>query len=131
MLPAVSSEAMLGGQKSPYKLLVRAVNQLTGQEVPYITFVASEDFVVSVTSNASSDTSFALKQRHSLALVIKASAINQHTGQEVPITFVASEDCVVGDSCVCTQTAAQRSSLAYTFLNSGSPTALCCLTSHL
>ena len=43
---AVSSEAMLGGQKSPYKLLVRAVNQHTGAEVPYITFVASEDFVV-------------------------------------------------------------------------------------
>ncbi|KAL0038779.1 hypothetical protein WJX79_007340 [Trebouxia sp. C0005] len=42
----VSSEAMLGGQKSPYKLLVRAVNQHTGLEVPYITFVASEDFVV-------------------------------------------------------------------------------------
>ncbi|KAL0051109.1 hypothetical protein WJX82_002198 [Trebouxia sp. C0006] len=42
----VSSEAMLGGQKSPYKLLVRAVNQHTGVEVPYITFVASEDFVV-------------------------------------------------------------------------------------
>lgn len=42
----VSSEAMLGGQKSPYKLLVRAVNQHTGAEVPYITFVASEDFVV-------------------------------------------------------------------------------------
>ncbi|KAL0030645.1 hypothetical protein WJX77_000555 [Trebouxia sp. C0004] len=42
----VSSEAMLGGQKSPYKLLVRAVNQHTGLQVPYITFVASEDFVV-------------------------------------------------------------------------------------
>jgi hypothetical protein len=46
-MAAVSSEAMLGGQKSPYKLLVRAVNQHTGVEVPYITFVASEDFVVS------------------------------------------------------------------------------------
>ncbi len=45
-MTAVSSEAMLGGQKSPYKLLVRAVNQHTGVEVPYITFVASEDFVV-------------------------------------------------------------------------------------
>ena len=45
-MTAVSSEAMLGGQKSPYKLLVRAVNQHTGLEVPYITFVASEDFVV-------------------------------------------------------------------------------------
>ena len=44
---AVSSEAMLGGQKSPYKLLVRAVNLHTGSEVPYITFVVSEDFVVS------------------------------------------------------------------------------------
>lgn len=39
---------MLGGQKSPYKLLVRAVNQHTGIEVPFITFVASEDFVVSL-----------------------------------------------------------------------------------
>lgn len=39
----------MGGQKSPYKLLVRAVNQHTGVEVPYITFVASEDFVVSQT----------------------------------------------------------------------------------
>ena len=48
-MTAVSSEAMLGGQKSPYKLLVRAVNQHTGAEVPYITFVASEDFVVSQT----------------------------------------------------------------------------------
>ena len=37
---------MLGGQKSPYKLLVRAVNQHTGVEVPYIACVASEDFVV-------------------------------------------------------------------------------------
>ena len=46
MLGAVSSEAMLGGQKSPYKLLVRAVNQHTGAEVPFITFLASEDFVV-------------------------------------------------------------------------------------
>ena len=46
-MPAVSSEAMLGGQKSSYKLLVRAVNQHTGAEVPYITFVVSEDFVVS------------------------------------------------------------------------------------
>ncbi len=45
-MTAVSSEAMLGGQKSPYKLLVRAVNQHTGVEVPYINFVASEDFVV-------------------------------------------------------------------------------------
>ena len=44
---AVSSEAMLGGQKSPYKLLVRAVNQHTGLEVPYISYVVSEDFVVS------------------------------------------------------------------------------------
>ena len=43
---SVSSEAMLGGQKAPYKLLVRAVNQYTGLEVPYITFVASDDFVV-------------------------------------------------------------------------------------
>ncbi|KAL3143125.1 PSII 6.1 kDa protein [Trebouxia sp. C0009 RCD-2024] len=42
----VSSEAMLGGQKAPYKLLVRAVDQRTGLEVPSITFVASEDFVV-------------------------------------------------------------------------------------
>lgn len=38
---------MLGGQKSPYKLLVRAVNQHTGLEVPYISYVVSEDFVVS------------------------------------------------------------------------------------
>lgn len=37
---------MLGGQKAPYKLLVRAVSQETGLEVPHITFVASEDFVV-------------------------------------------------------------------------------------
>lgn len=44
---AVSSEAMLGNQKPPYKLLVRAVNQQSGQEVPYITSAVSEDFVVS------------------------------------------------------------------------------------
>ena len=37
---------MLGGQKAPYKLLVRAVDQRTGLEIPSITFVASEDFVV-------------------------------------------------------------------------------------
>ena len=37
---------MLGGQKAPYKLLVRAVSQETGLEVPHIAFVASEDFVV-------------------------------------------------------------------------------------
>lgn len=43
---AVSSEAVLGGQKSPYKLLVRAANQHTGAEVSNIMFVASEDFVV-------------------------------------------------------------------------------------
>ena len=67
LMHAVSSEAMLGGQKSPYKLLVRAVNQHTGQEVPYITFVASEDFVVSDTCNKISDTSPAHKHLHDVA----------------------------------------------------------------
>lgn len=42
----VSSEAMLGGQRSQYKLLVRAVNQHTGIEAPFITSAVSEDFVV-------------------------------------------------------------------------------------
>lgn len=37
---------MLGGQKAPYKLLVRALDQCTGLEIPSITYVASEDFVV-------------------------------------------------------------------------------------
>ena len=43
---SVSSEAALSGQKAPYKLLVRAVSQETGLEVPHISFVTSEDFVV-------------------------------------------------------------------------------------
>lgn len=42
----MSSEAVLSGQKAPYKLLVRAVSLETGLEVPYISFVTSEDFVV-------------------------------------------------------------------------------------
>lgn len=51
---AASSEAMLGGQKSPYKLLVRAVNQQTGMEVPFISNAVSEDFVVSLQTPCSS-----------------------------------------------------------------------------
>ena len=42
----MSSEAVLSGQKAPYKLLVRAVSLETGLELPHISFVTSEDFVV-------------------------------------------------------------------------------------
>ena len=43
---AGSSEALLSGQKPPFRLLVRAVDAKTGKRVAHINFAISEAFVV-------------------------------------------------------------------------------------
>ena len=63
-----SSEALLSGQKPPFRLMVRAVNSRDGAAASNIRFVVSDAFVVSSLSNQLHHYSCKSEHRHCLCL---------------------------------------------------------------